>query len=437
MIQISNADPALVTSTDGWGASPDDGRRRELLGRVLRWRAEYADDSDGGYPGPFADIKLAGADVFVLAAWTLAPDNPPSAEAFLRAARLGTLGERDPRLVVSLGGLHLEGADLSGADLKGALLNGVQLQRANLQGARLSGANLPLARLDGADLRAAMLDGANLTGAYLEGARLTTAHAECALLCDARLDGSSLAGASLAGADLRGADLSRVNLLHASLAGADLRGAVLDGTAAFEAVRLSDRAHGAAALGDIVWEGIRLTRTDWRRLRRLGDERYATWRDPDSYLAVVHAYRQLASALHAQGLDEDAARLAYRGCVWQRRLRLRHFQLLRYLGAWLVAISAGYGYRPGRALLWFTAIVGGFALAYFQLPHLLNLGMAPLPWSQAVATSLADAQGVAIYHLAAGMRGALDPARLAEGVLGLLDELGLLLALVLRRTARV
>lgn len=434
MIQVFNAATGLMTSSGGWGAPINDGRRRELLGRALRWRAEYA-DSDR--PGPFASVKLSGADVFFLAAWTLAPDNPTSAEPLLRCSQAGMLGERDPRLVVSLGGLHLEDADLSGANLDDALLNGVQLQRANLQGARLSGANLPLARLDGADLRGATLDGANLTGAYLKGARLITIHAERTLFCDTRLEGASLAGASLAGADLRAAHLQGANLLQASLAGADLRGASLDAATSFEGVRLHDRAHGAAALGDLIWDSVRLTRTDWRALRRLGDERFITRHDADTYVAVIRAYRQLAAALRAQGLHEDALRLAHRGCVWQRRLRLRRFQLLRYLGSWLLALSAGYGYRPGRALLWFTAIVGGFALAYLQLPHFLDLGMASLPWSQAVATSLADAQGLALYQLAATPHAAIAPLRLAEGVLGLLDELGLVVALVLRRAERV
>lgn len=430
-IQVSDTRPPQTSPAGGWGDAIDDGRRRGLIGRLLRWRDE---DDHGGRIGPFAGVRLSGADVFFLAAWMLAPDDPAAAERLLYAIRARALGERDPRQRMSLGDLHLAGADLSGTDLEGALLNGVQLQRANLEGAHLTGASLLLAHLDGADLRGAALDGADLTGAHLDGASLIAVHAGRATFTDASLEGASLSGAHLAGADLRDARLAGANLLHASLAGADLRGAIFESTTIFEGVRLTDKAHGTAVLGDITWNGVQLTRTHWRSLRRLGDERLATWRGgPDTYVPVIRAYRQLATTLQAQGLREDAARFRYRGCIWQRRLRLRRLQPLRYLGSWLLAICAGYGFRPGRAVLWYTAIVGAFALVYFQLPHLLDVGLAPLPWSQSVVTSLVASQGVALYHLATQPQARVSPFALAEGVLGLLDELALVAALVLRR----
>ena len=437
MIQVSRVSEATAPSAAaaaGWGAPVDDHRRRWLLDRVLRWRDEY--DRDGRI-GPFAGVRLSGADVFVLAAWILAPDDPTSAERVLYAIQAGTLGERDPRHNMSLGGLHLEGADLSGAELEGALLNGIQFQHANLQGARLTGASLLLAHLDSADLRGATLDRADLTGAYLKGASLIAVHGEGALFTDASLEGATLAGAHLAAADLRDARLANANLLHASLAGADLRGAVLDSGTIFEGVRLTDRVHGSATLGDIVWGGVRLRRTHWRDLRRLGDERLASWRGGDeTYLPVIRAYRQLATSLRAEDLHVDATRFAYRGRVWQRRLRLRRFELVRYLGSWLLAICAGYGYRPGRAVLWCTGIVGAFALIYYQLPHLLNVGMAPQSWTQSVATSLAASQGLAFYHLVTQPHARVSPLAFVEGALGLLDELGLIVALVLRKITR-
>lgn len=437
MIQVSQVSEATTPHAAAgarWGGSIDDDRRRWLLDRALRWRDER---DHGGRIGPFAGTRLTGADVFVLAAWVLAPDDPASAERVLYAMQAGTFGERDPRHHMSLGGLHLEGADLSGAELEGALLNGIQFQHANLQGARLTGASLLLAHLDGADLRGATLDWADLTGAYLKGASLIAVHGEGALLTDASLECATLAGAHLAAADLRDARLGSANLLHASLAGADLRGAVLDSATIFEGVRLTDRVHGAAMLGDIVWGGVRLRRTQWRALRCLGDERLASWRGgADTYVPVIRAYRQLATALHAEDVHDDATRFAYRGRVWQRRLRLRRFELLRYLGSWLQAIVAGYGYRPGRAVLWYTGIVGAFALISYQLPHLVNVGMAPLSWSQSVATSLAASQGVAFYHLVTQPHARVSSLALVEGALGLLDELGLIVALVRRKVAR-
>lgn len=424
---------AAADATADWGAPVDDHRRRWLLDRALRWRDAY--DHDGRI-GPFAGVRLSGADVFVLAAWILSPDDPASAERVLYAMHAGTLGERDPRHNLSLGGLHLEGADLSGAELEGALLNGIQFQHANLQGARLTGASLLLAHLDSADLRGATLDWADLTGAHLKGASLIAVHAEGALLTDASLEGATLAGAHLAAADLRDARLCGANLLHASLAGADLRGTVLDSTTIFEGVQLTDRVHGAATLGDVVWGGVRLRRTLWRALHHLGDERLASWRGGDeTYVPVLRAYRQLATALRAEGLRDDATRFAHRARIWQRRLRLRRFELLRYAGSWLLAICAGYGYRPGRAVLWCTGIIGCFALIYYQVPHLLNMGMAPQSWPQAVATSLAASQGVAFYHLLTQPHARVNPLSIAEGALGLLDELGLIVALVLRKVS--
>jgi uncharacterized protein YjbI with pentapeptide repeats len=433
--------PLLIreSSPAAWGEYIDDRRARELLARIAAWRSthERAESPNPDHFGPFKGVKLTGADVFFLVAQILAPEYPASAARLLLAAREGLLAERDPRLTLHLSGLRLEGADLAGAVLAGALLNGIQLQHAVLQGADLSGASCALAHLDGADLRGATLDNADLHGAVLTGATLTAAHAEGAVFCGARLERARLAGAYLAGADLRETHLAGANMLQATLAGADLRGATCDATTGFENVRFADARHGAAALGDMVWDGARLTRTNWALLRRLGDERFAPRHSgAEAYAAIIRAYRQLAAVLYAQGLHEDAIRYAYRARIWQRRLCLRRLHVVRYLGAWLLALFAGYGYRPGRAVLWYTAIAGGFALLYWQLPHLLGVGLAPLSWHQAVMQSLADSQGIAFYQLTSQGGAGVTPPMLAEGALGVLDEIVLLVALVLRRAAR-
>ena len=74
------------------------------------------------------------------------------------------------RLVLGLGGAHLEGAnliwlDLEGADLRGANLSEALLIFADLRGADLRGANLEGAQLGDADLSGADLSGADLRGA--------------------------------------------------------------------------------------------------------------------------------------------------------------------------------------------------------------------------------------------------------------------------------
>ncbi|MFI5273433.1 MAG: pentapeptide repeat-containing protein [Ktedonobacterales bacterium] len=312
MIQEEVSIPYAAASP--WGASLADGRRRELAAILAHWRY-FA--RDAGQDGPFAGEPHTGADIFCLAALTLAPEDPLAAAAPLRTATVDEHIAATLRETVSLADLCLQGADLRGANLHGALPNGVQLQQAQLQQAQLQQAQLAHARLsraclvltrpDGANLCAANLDDAHLSGARLSNAELVTLHAERVVMCDTRLEDTNLSGACLIGA----------NPLHARLARADLRGAVFDAATTLEGIQLADRAHGPAALGDVVWDQIRLTRCDWRPLARLGDERFARWRDgADAYRAVVRAYRQLAVALRAQGLHEDAKRLGYRAQVW-------------------------------------------------------------------------------------------------------------------------
>jgi hypothetical protein len=71
---------------------------------------------------------------------------------------------------------------------------------------------------------------------------------------------------------------------------------------------------------------------DWSTVSILGDEVIAKPRNYDDgkpkslevyitdYQAAVRAYRQLSMELQAQGLNEDAARFAYRAQMLQRTL---------------------------------------------------------------------------------------------------------------------
>src|SRR5262249_39851094 len=113
-------------------------------------------------------------------------------------------------------------------------------------------------------------------------------------------------------------------------------------------------------------------------------------------------YRQLAAQLRAQGMSEVADRFLLRAQIRQRRVLLRQtFQAWRrpwrlpgavgrYLGSWLLALLAGYGYRPGRTLFWYLAIIAGFAALYLQFGlvdgHAFNL-------TEAVVFSLTSFHG--------------------------------------------
>ena len=106
-----------------------------------------------------------------------------------------------------MGGLDLNGVDLTGARLRDtsffrATLDGAQLVKANAFRSKFVNASLKGARLDGARLEEADFTKADLSGASLVEADLRRA----------RLDRSNLRGADLSGARLRGADLTRADL---------------------------------------------------------------------------------------------------------------------------------------------------------------------------------------------------------------------------------
>src|SRR5262245_18034220 len=120
---------------------------------------------------------------------------------------------------------------------------------------------------------------------------------------------------------------------------------------------------------------VNLTRIDWAHMNALGDEQDVGWRDSgEDQEGVIRAYRQLAAQLRAQGMNEVADRFAYRAHVRQRGVFLPRGRIPQYLGSWIQAILAGYGYRPGRTILAYLAVLAGFTLLYMQA----TTGWAPL-----------------------------------------------------------
>jgi len=245
----------------------------------------------------------------------------------------------------------MRGTNLSGAQLEGAILRRAQLERAILRWAQLQGAHLSWAQLQGAILYRAYLKGAHLRGAQLEGADLSEAQ-------------------------LEGADLSRAQLKGAILSGAQLKGAILRN------VILGDKQRIGPRLADLQWGDNNLAVVDWSQVDVLGDEREARQKKtPDGkkkekaerlseYQAAVRANRQLAVALQSQGLSEEAARFAYRAQRLQRIVLRRQWRVGSYLFSGFLDLIAGYGYRPGRTVLWYLCVIVSFAVAYFALGHL-------------------------------------------------------------------
>lgn len=232
----------------------------------------------------------------------------------------------------------------------------------------------------------ANLEGANLVGAELEGASLH----------EANLEGADLTGAHLEGARLRGAHLEGVNLTR---------------------VKLADSRKVGPQLVDVAWGNTNLTLVDWSQIELLGDEWKARQkkykkdeidekgvvktRDAvkdkvkklEEFKDAVRANRQLSVALKNQGIDEDAARFAYRAQVLQERvlwyriiqpkvsLKSRVSSFFAWLYSCLLYLLSGYGYRIHRSFLTYIAVIGLFTVFY----HLLVPGLA---WQVALEVSL-------------------------------------------------
>ena len=319
----------------------------------------------------------------------------------------------------------VEWSDTAQHERQGIDLRGANVQHINLR-------NLPLARLRGgltqeewiattleqraqagvhlerADLSGAHLEGALLRGAFLQGVSLRATILEQAVLFQAHLEQAYLRKAHLEGANLMYAHLEGTYLRKACLKGADLRHAICDNTTNLEKTTLVDKQWGCIMLADVHWGDCNLALVDWRRIVPLGDEALArssslssVHKKPlkekqhylDTYQAAARAYRQLANAMRAQGMNEEAMPFAYRSQVLQRAILWRHllwgtdisfeeqtqhtgvrqgmhvvWDKLRtgiaYLFSWFLDILAGYGYKPERSLIIYLLTIILFTLVY-------------------------------------------------------------------------
>jgi hypothetical protein len=166
---------------------------------------------------------------------------------------------------------------------------------------------------------------------------------------------------------------------------------------------------------------VNLTRINWDVVPTLGDEQGVGIRSPaKNQEAVVRAYRQLAAQLRAQGMSEVADRFAYRAQVRQRSVLLSRGRILEYLGSWLLALLAGYGFRPGRSILWYLAIIVGFAALYLHYGmidgHAFNL-------TEAVVFSLTSFHGRGFFPGGLRLDDPVTVLAAGEAIIGLLIEI--------------
>jgi uncharacterized protein YjbI with pentapeptide repeats len=321
---------------------------------------------------------------------------------------------------------HLEEAFLRGAYLKKAILIETHLERADLVGTHLQGADMIMAHLERADLGGAHLEGAGLTAAHLEGANLLFAY----------LDGTKLIMTHLEKVDLREAHLTEVSL---------------------ERAKLADEKQVGPRLADVHWSNTNLAIVDWTQVKILGDEYEAQQKvyvgqyrmgemksraaRLDEYQVAVRANRQLAVALQAQGLNEDAARFSYRAQILQwhvswfqilqpevtLRSRIKAFGALLF--SWFLFLVAGYGYRLWHSLATYVVVNAIFAFFYWWFDPCLS-------WLAAVVVSMLafHGRGFASSTFSPG-----DPTTIVsaiEAFVGLVIEVTLIATLTRRFFSR-
>lgn len=350
---------------------------------------------------PFKDVKLTRADI----EWLLV----------LHEQEHGPLDWNDTqqyeRERIDLRGANLQHVNLCNLPL--ACIRGGLTQQewvtTTLEQRAMAGVHL-----EHSDLSEAHLEGALLRGAFLQGATLRATHLEQAVLFQAHLERAHLRLAHLEGANMNSAHLEGTYFRKAWLMGTDLRHAVCDNNTNLEKVTLLDKKWGCALLADIHWGDCNLAVINWRSVMPLGDERLAralqecdrqarSYKEKQEHLeatqAAVRTYRQLANALRAQGMNEEAIPFAYRAQTLQRRVlwqevfrglgyaspagippgnarqKVRHLwrrfrKFDAYIFSWFLDIIAGYGYKPGRSLVIYLLAIICFAVCYLAFGHL-------------------------------------------------------------------
>jgi hypothetical protein len=335
---------------------------------------------------PFTDIKLCRADI----EWLRGLQENGSIPIDL-----------DPINLSEIGSLDLRGADLRKKDLHGFSLNQVSLREAELQDANLSMATLSEA-----------------------------------ILMRAHLQGVNLVFANLAEANLREAQLQGADLRHAKLQGTIFCGAQLQGVSLSDA-KLVDANDIGPRLADVQWGDTNLAVVDWSELTMLGDEYRAQQKLDEGgeekskttrineYQESVRANRQLSIALRNQGLNEDAARFAFRAYRMQRKALWLQDKYGQYLFSGFLNLLAGYGYRFWRCFFAYTLVIAIFAAIYYHIsPH--------LAWYESLVISMTAFHGRGFFPTQFNPGDPQAIAAAIEAFVGLFIEITLIATLTQR-----
>lgn len=374
-----------VSKEMSWRTDPEiDPERAELL-RLKSFI--QADIEKGVYP--FKGMKLSRADIEWLLASLDDGRGPVQWDDVAQRKRVG---------------LDLRGADLTGVDFHDLpLARSIMAINQNLSADKIDAASVKFqsdepneqvtihmenVHLEGATLVRANLRGAVLTRAHLEGADLRAAHLEGANVYHAHLQGAVLSYAHLENAELVRADLERTDMQEAYLAGANLRLAAMNPGTLLDKISLTSLELGAVRLADVRWGGANLTVVNWRQIPRLGDDAHVQSNSEgvqEGLTIAVRANRQVATALRAQGLHEEANIFAYTTQVLQRDLYWHAKMWPDWFFSSFLQKLAGYGYKWQITLIWYLGLLllstgvyfsQGLVFAHPNTPCITILGTA-------------------------------------------------------------
>jgi uncharacterized protein YjbI with pentapeptide repeats len=425
-VEVSGWNEYWAERGQPWRTEPeiDQDRQAELAAR----RSLTPDVVHGDYP--FKGVRLERADI----EWLLATHEDGR----------GPVDPNDERQRDRVG-LDLRGADLSYARLSSLPLARTACDTTGPAWQELTQEQRRMAALD--------LHGAHLVDAHLEGSCLDYADLGHADLRSCHLEGASLWGVNFREANCDGAHLEGTDLWNAHFEGAYLYRAYLQGARLHEAylagahinqLRLTDENGVGPMVADIHWEGVNLSVVYWSQIRMLGDEALAQQQESDGAVSnremriralksAMRANQQLALALQAQGMTDDAGRFFYRSRVLGRRLLAlsggRRVGL--YLVSLLLDVLTGYGYRMGRMIVAYVALIAFFAALYHGFGQ---AGASSLGWREATVLSITAFHG-RVFAAPFTPNSPQSVVTAVEAVSGFLFE-GLFIAMLAQRVFR-
>jgi hypothetical protein len=128
-------------------------------------------------------------------------------------------------------------------------------------------------------------------------------------------------------------------------------------------------------------------------------------------------------------MAERADDLLYRSQVLQRAMWFQHLRPFRWVFSWILFLLAGYGYRPGRSILVYLAVIVWFANLYAWAAHgLLTFGLPPsqltsLPWYEALVLSVSSFHGRGFFQPLQSLGDPVAILAAIEAVFGLIIEI--------------